>query len=112
MNTFLIPLIQGRFLFEVKVVKPRGNSCLNPFGSGTFFIRPPRELARGVEVVLIPLVQGRFLFGFPERLIICFVVLIPLVQGRFLFKPMLSYSAHRVSLNPFGSGTFFIHRKR
>ena len=58
--------------------------------------------------VLIPLVQGRFLF-FPED-VYCAVggVLIPLVQGRFLFLKPASTNTETDSLNPFGSGTFFI----
>ena len=45
------------------------------------------------------------------------IVLIPLVQGRFLFTPVVPSSLVSNSLNPFGSGTFFIllaylrHRK-
>ena len=34
----LSPLVQGRFLFGFKVKKGIGSACLNPFGSGTFFI--------------------------------------------------------------------------
>ena len=66
-------------------------------------------LDAAVWEVLIPLVQGRFLFlqsglgkAGKRR------VLIPLVQGRFLFVGRNLRPAGRVSLNPFGSGTFFI----
>ena len=37
-------------------------TCLNPFGSGTFFILINRIVIRCMGIVLIPLVQGRFLF--------------------------------------------------
>ena len=58
--------------------------------------------------VLIPLVQGRFLF--PDFLAVtgAVAVLIPLVQGRFLFQTRHSFPSLCKSLNPFGSGTFFI----
>ena len=35
----LIPLVQGRFLFTSREINTPAFSCLNPFGSGTFFIR-------------------------------------------------------------------------
>ena len=80
----LIPLIQGRFLFLSSTWSNLCGLCLNPFGSGTFFIQF-LSYYKKVPTVLIPLVQGRFLFTATPA--ICW---------------MLS------SLNPFGSGTFFI----
>ena len=78
-------MVQGRFLFAKVAAEMFNGYCLNPFGSGTFFIQ---------EVQLCYLKQSQ--------------VLIPLVQGRFLFFLSGIFKELKMSLNPFGSGTFFI----
>ena len=81
----LIPLVQGRFLFQQKDFNTP-IICLNPFGSGTFFIQLAAYVPLLIYFVLIPLVQGRFLFFTRDVAAVAFRVLIPLVQGRFLFS--------------------------
>ena len=59
----LIPLVQGRFLFQDVLEDNVPYWCLNPFGSGTFFIPSSLRSILSTARVLIPLVQGRFLFS-------------------------------------------------
>ena len=59
----LIPLVQGRFLFPYQEENIGKTPCLNPFGSGTFFILRAGGHSGRWRDVLIPLVQGRFLFS-------------------------------------------------
>ena len=81
----LIPLVQGRFLFFLRMKNGGKLLHLNPFGSGTFFIQMLADATCICPFILIPLVQGRFLFLplVATNKDIC--ILIPLVQGRFLF---------------------------
>ena len=79
-------MVQGRFLFISRIKILAEQAGLNPFGSGTFFIRI--------------LCRKRYKSHF---------VLIPLVQGRFLFTRESLRYIWTTSLNPFGSGTFFIN---
>ena len=102
----LIPLVQGRFLLNASASGKRNHWCLNPFGSGTFFISFNIH-KKEVWNVLIPLVQGRFLFKNFRKIKQKQKVLIPLVQGRFLLPRKKKYQWN-MCLNPFGSGTFFI----
>jgi len=78
-------LIQGRFLFQLAVLKSAAGYCLNPFASGTFFILGHEQIHYG-ETRLNPFGSGTF----------------------FIQKTVEISTDLYESLNPFGSGTFFI----
>ena len=58
----LDPFGSGTFFIRLGNILFRKLKRLNPFGSGTFFIRY-KATGKSRSVVLIPLVQGRFLFA-------------------------------------------------
>ena len=63
----LIPLDQGCFLFALPYTITTTDYCLNPFGSGMFFIQIAKLENENGKQVLIPLDQGCFLFTAARR---------------------------------------------